>query len=99
MGREREEEEQEEEEEEVGMKGQQLVLKRSYQVCDIYMLGAKYGFAQSMDCAAQIMDPYFAREIHGLHVNIHVIFIFIFIVFCFLFFLSVHVHGLHKPGS
>ena len=23
----------------------------------LYMLGAKYGFAQSMDCAAQTMDP------------------------------------------
>ena len=32
----------------------------------IYMLVAKYGFAQSMDCAAQTMDPYFARAIHGL---------------------------------
>ena len=30
------------------------------------MLGAKYGFAQSMDCAAQTMDPYFARAIYGL---------------------------------
>ena len=30
------------------------------------MLGAKYGFAQSMDCAAPTMDPYFARAIHGL---------------------------------
>ena len=28
-----------------------------------YMLGAKHG---SVDCAAQIMDPYFARAIHGL---------------------------------
>ena len=26
------------------------------------MLGAKYGFAQSMDCTAQTMDPYFARQ-------------------------------------
>ena len=25
---------------------------------DIYMLGAKYGFVQSTDCAAQTMDPY-----------------------------------------
>ena len=32
----------------------------------VYMLGAKHVFAQSMDCAAQIMDPYFARAIHGL---------------------------------
>ena len=36
------------------------------------MLGVKYGFAQSMDCAAQTMDPYFARAIHGLHVHVHV---------------------------
>ena len=28
----------------------------------MYMLGAKYGFAQSMDCAAQTMDPYFMRQ-------------------------------------
>ena len=27
-----------------------------------YMLGAKYGFAQSMDCAVQTMDPYLARQ-------------------------------------
>ena len=26
------------------------------------MLGAKYGFAQSTDCAAQTMDPYFMRQ-------------------------------------
>ena len=26
------------------------------------MLGAKYGFAQSMDCAVQTMDPYVARQ-------------------------------------
>ena len=26
------------------------------------MLGAKYGFAQSTDCAVQTMDPYFARK-------------------------------------
>ena len=26
------------------------------------MLGAKYGFAQSVDCTAQTMDPYFARQ-------------------------------------
>ena len=35
-----------------------------------YMLGAKYGFAQSMDCAAQTMDPYFVRAIHGLRVHV-----------------------------
>ena len=28
----------------------------------LYMLGAKYGFAQSTDCTAQTMGPYFARE-------------------------------------
>ena len=40
----------------------------------IYMLGAKHGFVQSVDCAAQIVDPYFARAIHGLRshsVRIH----------------------------
>ena len=26
------------------------------------MLGAKYGFVQSTDCAVQTMDPYFARQ-------------------------------------
>ena len=26
----------------------------------VYMLSEKYAFAQSMDCAAQTMDPYFA---------------------------------------
>ena len=26
------------------------------------MLGAIYGYALSMDCAAQSMDPYFAQE-------------------------------------
>ena len=30
------------------------------------MLCAKHGFAQSMDCAAQSMDPHFAQAIHGL---------------------------------
>ena len=34
------------------------------------MLGAKYGFAQSMDCAAQTMDPYFVPAIHGLRIHI-----------------------------
>ena len=28
----------------------------------VYMLCAKYGFVQSTDCAAQTMDPYFARQ-------------------------------------
>ena len=38
------------------------------------MLGAKHGFVQSVDCAAQIVDPYFARAIRGLRshsVRIH----------------------------
>ena len=26
------------------------------------MLGAKHGFAQSVDCATQTMDPYFERQ-------------------------------------
>ena len=30
-----------------------------------YMLGAKHGFVQSMDCAAQRVDPRFAQMIHG----------------------------------
>ena len=34
------------------------------------MLGAKYGFVQSMDCAVQTMDPYFVQAIHGLCVHI-----------------------------
>ena len=33
---------------------------------NMYMLAAKYEFAQSMDCAAQTMDPYFVLEIYGL---------------------------------
>ena len=32
----------------------------------IYMLGAKRGFGQSMDRAAQSMDLRFAQPIHGL---------------------------------
>ena len=28
----------------------------------IYILGAKYRFAQSTDCTAQTTDPYFARQ-------------------------------------
>ena len=36
----------------------------------MYMLGAKYGFAQSMVCAAQTMDPYFVQGIHGLCVQV-----------------------------
>ena len=39
----------------------------------IYMLGAKYGFAQSTDYAAQTMDPYFAGQsmdfLHGSRVS------------------------------
>ena len=39
------------------------VLKtKRYAYIIIIMLGAKYGLAQSMDCAAQTMDPYFARQ-------------------------------------
>ena len=33
----------------------------------IYMLCAKHGFAQSIDCAALSMDPRFVWAIHGLH--------------------------------
>ena len=57
----------------------------------MYMLGAKYGFAQSMDCAAQTMDPYFARAIHGLRVHIRmskkIYFINIYLFFIFFYFL------------
>ena len=42
------------------------------------MLGTKYGFVQSMDCAVQTMDPYFVRAIHGLHVHVR---LNVFIVF------------------
>ena len=35
----------------------------------MYMLDAKYGLVQSMDCAAQTMDPYFAHAIHGSRVS------------------------------
>ena len=33
----------------------------------LYVLGAKHGFAQSMDCAAQSIDPCFTQTIHGSH--------------------------------
>ena len=36
----------------------------------VYMLGAKYGFVQSVECTVQTMDPYFVRAIHGLHVHL-----------------------------
>ena len=45
------------------------------------MLGAKYGFAQSMDCAVQTMDSYFVQAIHGLCIHVHVRLNFIFIFF------------------
>ena len=32
----------------------------------VYMLGAKHGFAQSVDCPAQSVDPCFALAIHGM---------------------------------
>ena len=32
----------------------------------IYMLGTKNGFAQSVDCPAQSVDPCFALAIHGM---------------------------------
>ena len=41
----------------------------------VYMLGAKHGFAQSMDCATQTVDPYLrdnpwiARAINGSRVS------------------------------
>ena len=50
------------------------------------MLGAKYGFAQSMDCAAQTMDPYFARAIHGLRVHGRLNFFFLYLFFNLIFF-------------
>ena len=39
-----------------------LDINRQITNFPVYMLGAKHGFAQSMDCAAQTMDPYFARQ-------------------------------------
>ena len=33
-------------------------------------VGSKYGFAQSMDCVAQTMDPYFVQAIHGLRIQV-----------------------------
>ena len=41
-------------------------LQSIYTNDSIYMFGANYGFAQSMDCtvAVQTMDPYFVRTIH-----------------------------------
>ena len=39
------------------------MLRKYYRICfGISMLGAICGSAQSMDCAAQSMDPYFAQE-------------------------------------
>ena len=53
------------------------------------MLGAKYGFVQSMDCTAQTVDPYFVWAIHALRVHdvcLNFVFsIFIYINFIFLF--------------
>ena len=37
-------------------------IPKAYQV---YMLGAKHGSGQSVDCTAQSMDPCFAWTIHG----------------------------------
>ena len=69
----------------------------------MYMLGAKHGFAQSVDCAAQIMDPYFARAIHGLRshsVRIHLNCAHYIAVRLECDAYSVHVHGLYyKPAS
>ena len=61
----------------------------------IYMLGAKYGFVQSMNCAAQTMDPYFARAIHVL--RSHSLRYIAVRLECDA--QSVHVHGLYKPAS
>ena len=38
------------------------------QVCIylIYVLGAKHGFVQSVDCPVQNVDPCFALAIHGM---------------------------------
>ena len=35
----------------------------------LYVLGAKYGFAQSTDCAAQNMDSFFVRQSMDLRVS------------------------------
>ena len=34
--------------------------------CTVYMLGAKHGFAQSVDCPAQSVDLHFPLAIPGL---------------------------------
>ena len=69
------------------------------------MLGAKYGFAQFMDCAAQTMDPYFVGAIAHTYtctcMSQFFIFIYIYILFYLLFLfllLSVNMHGLQKSS-
>ena len=37
-------------------------LERPLREVLLYMLGAKHGFGQSMDCATQTTDSYFARQ-------------------------------------
>ena len=41
------------------------MLLHMYMCVYIYMLDAKHGFAQSVDCPAQSVDPCFALAIHG----------------------------------
>ena len=44
----------------------QRVFELEKKLEEVYMLCANHGSGQSMDCAAQSMDPCFARAIHGL---------------------------------
>ena len=54
------------------------------------MLGAKYGFAQFMDCAAQTMDPYFVGAIAHTYTCtcMSQLFIFIYIYIYIYFFFN-----------
>ena len=41
-----------------------------YVACNTYMLGAKYGFAQSTDSAAQTMDPNCAQSMDRAYLRV-----------------------------
>ena len=43
-----------------------VVDESKIKVYTVYMLGAKHGFVQSVDCPVQSMDPCFALAIHGM---------------------------------
>ena len=63
------------------------------------MLGAKYGFAQFMDCAAQTMDPYFVGAIAHTYTCtcmsqlLIFIYIYIFILFYLFLFIIIREHA------